>query len=169
MSEEAKLALHQHGKGKVRVARKWVEGKKHYLVEWSVNTMLESDMSHSFLHGSNEGMTATDTQKNTVSPLAPPLWVISAPSKLTEPRFDLNALQVYYVAKQCSRRCSAEEYAIMLGRHFVKTYPLVRHRLLAEHGPALAYCIRQPFCQYMGVHCWCRERCACDLRALAWR
>ena len=71
MSGEAKLALHQHGKGKVRVARKWVEDNKHYLVEWSVNTMLESDMSHSFLHGSNEGMTATDTQKNTVSPLAP--------------------------------------------------------------------------------------------------
>jgi hypothetical protein len=31
-------------------------------------------------------------------------------------------LQVYYVAKQCSQRCSAEEYAIALGKHFVSTY-----------------------------------------------
>lgn len=61
-----KLAGHQHGKSKVRVARKWVEGGTQHLVEWSVNTMLESDMAHSFLTGSNEGMTATDTQKNTV-------------------------------------------------------------------------------------------------------
>ena len=38
-------------------------------------------------------------------------------------------LQVYYVAKQCSDRCSAEEYAIALARHFVKTYPLVSHKL----------------------------------------
>ena len=39
-------------------------------------------------------------------------------------------LQVYYVAKQCSSRCSAEEYAIALGRHFVKTYPKVRFDFL---------------------------------------
>ena len=61
----------------------------------------------------------------------------------------VNALQVYYVAKQCSKRCSAEEYAIMLGRHFVKTYPLVRHLFLAKHGQPWplqpSYCIWQPF------------------------
>ena len=33
--------------------------------------------------------------------------------------------QVYYVAKQCSSRCSPEEYAVALGRHFVDTYPKV--------------------------------------------
>ena len=34
-------------------------------------------------------------------------------------------VQVYYVAKQCSQKCTAEEYAIALGKHFVSTYPEV--------------------------------------------
>jgi urate oxidase len=66
-------------------------------VEWEVNVMIESDMAHAFKEGTNTNMTATDTCKNTV----------------------------YYVAKQCSSVCSMEEYAIALGRHFCKTYPLV--------------------------------------------
>lgn len=33
---------------------------------------------------------------------------------------------MYYVAKKCSQRCSPEEYAIALARHFVKTYPKAR-------------------------------------------
>ena len=35
-------------------------------------------------------------------------------------------MQVYYVAKKCSQRCSAEEYAIELAKHFVTEYPLVK-------------------------------------------
>lgn len=35
------------------------------------------------------------------------------------------AVQVYYVAKQCSQRCTPEEYAIALAKHFVTTYPKV--------------------------------------------
>lgn len=61
------LVLHHHGKSKVRVGRVWREGDVHHMVEWTVNTMLDSDMEHSFLFGDNTGMTATDTQKNTVS------------------------------------------------------------------------------------------------------
>lgn len=41
----------------------------HTFVEWTVHTMLEADMSDNqnwFTTGSNDGMTATDTQKNTV-------------------------------------------------------------------------------------------------------
>lgn len=38
----------------------------HHFVELRVHTMLESDMAHAFLTDSNEGMTATDTQKNCV-------------------------------------------------------------------------------------------------------
>ena len=34
--------------------------------------------------------------------------------------------QVYYVAKQCSEKCSPEEYAIALATFFVKEYPKVR-------------------------------------------
>ena len=35
-------------------------------------------------------------------------------------------LQVYFVAKQCSQRCTPEEYAIALAKHYVSTYPKVR-------------------------------------------
>ena len=60
------LKDHQHGKSRVSLGRTWREGDVHYFVEWTVNTMLESDMAHAFLEGSNTDMTATDTQKNTV-------------------------------------------------------------------------------------------------------
>ena len=61
------LAAHQHGKGSVRLGRTWREGDKHFFSEWKVFVMLESDMAHAFLTPSNEGMTATDTIKGTVS------------------------------------------------------------------------------------------------------
>ena len=61
------LAAHQHGKGRVRLGRVWREGTTHHMVEWTVFTMLESDMAHAFKDGSNTDMTATDTQKNTVA------------------------------------------------------------------------------------------------------
>ena len=69
----------------------------HQFVEWEVDTVLESDMGHAYVTPSNKGMTATDTQKNTV----------------------------YYVAKQMKSYCTPEEFAIALGKHFVKQYPLV--------------------------------------------
>lgn len=60
------LGSHRHGKTKVRVARVWRDGNRHTFREWSVDIMLESDMAHAYTTGSNEGMTATDTMKNTV-------------------------------------------------------------------------------------------------------
>ena len=60
------LREHQHGKSRVRLGRTWREGDVHHFVEWTVQTMLESDMAHAFIEGSNTDMTATDTQKNTV-------------------------------------------------------------------------------------------------------
>ena len=63
----ATLASHQHGKSRVRLGRVWREGKTHHMVEWTVFSMLESDMAHAFTGGSNADMTATDTQKNTAS------------------------------------------------------------------------------------------------------
>lgn len=62
----ADLQLHQHGKSRVRLGRTWREGSVHHFVEWMVHTMLESDMELAFTDGDNTGMTATDTQKNTV-------------------------------------------------------------------------------------------------------
>jgi urate oxidase len=61
------LALHHHGKSRVRVARVWREGDVHHMVEWTVKTMIDSDMEHAFMFGDNTGMTPTDTQKHTVS------------------------------------------------------------------------------------------------------
>ncbi len=69
----ATLAQHQHGKARVRVGRTWrlapgPDGSPpvHAFVEWAVDTCLESDMAHAFRTPSNAGMTATDTQRNTV-------------------------------------------------------------------------------------------------------
>lgn len=59
--------------------------------------MLESDMAHAYVTPSNKGMTATDTQKNTV----------------------------YSVAKRMTSYCTPEEFGIALAKHFVTEYPLV--------------------------------------------
>ncbi|KAG2451510.1 hypothetical protein HYH02_004108 [Chlamydomonas schloesseri] len=91
------LPAHHHGKSKVRLGRVWRDGNVHHMVEWNVNTMIDSDMEHAFVNGDNTGMTATDTQKNTV----------------------------YVVAQRMSQKCTIEQYAIALAQHFVRTYPLV--------------------------------------------
>mmetsp|Transcript_21583 Transcript_21583/g.59835 ORF Transcript_21583/g.59835 Transcript_21583/m.59835 type:complete len:316 (-) Transcript_21583:1079-2026(-) len=103
------LPMHQHGKARVRVARAWRDPSGvHHFVEWTVHTMLESAMEHSFFTGSNAGMTATDTQKNTV----------------------------YVVAKRCSERCTPEEYSIALAQHFLREYPLVsKAKIAVEQKP----------------------------------
>ena len=93
----AELAAQQHGKSRVRVGRVWRDGARHTFVEWTVDTMLESDMAHAYKSPSNAGMTATDTQKNTV----------------------------YFIAKQLPSNASPEDFAIALAKHFVVTYPLV--------------------------------------------
>jgi len=118
------LVSHQHGKSRVRVGRTFrssdgmlsarsarthfpvrlpshslAAGTHHRFAEFSVDTILLSAMEHAFVDGSNEGMTATDTQKNTV----------------------------YYVAKTCLtyERHSPEDFALALAKHFVTEYPLV--------------------------------------------
>eukprot|EP00877_Chromochloris_zofingiensis_P008318 jgi/Chrzof1/373/Cz01g13160.t1 len=104
----AELALHQHGKSRVRLGRVWREGSTHFFVEWMVNTMLESDMERAFIEGDNTGMTATDTQKNTV----------------------------YVVAKRMKKRCTVEQYAVALAQQFVHTYPRVsKAKIMVEQAP----------------------------------
>ncbi len=140
----AELADHQHGKSKVRLARTWRVGEKHYFVEWSVSTMLESDMAHAFLHGSNADMTATDTQRNMVSSLRLDDYrmalsasaLVSSPIPCHKRMVYRNkslpttfVLQVYFVAKQCARPCTLETYAEELARAFVKEYPKVTLQL----------------------------------------
>lgn len=95
---EGELTEHMHGKSRVRVARVWREPSgAQYICEWEVQAILLSAMEQAFLHGDNAGMTPTDTVKNTV----------------------------YYVAKKMKQRCTAEEFAIEIAKHFVKEYPLV--------------------------------------------
>lgn len=66
--DNIELSFHQHGKSKVKVGRKWkTKEGTHYFSEWIVESILESDMAHAYIQGDNTGMTATDTQKNTVS------------------------------------------------------------------------------------------------------
>ena len=103
-SSEAFLERHQHGKSRVRVARVWrgADGKNVF-AEYQVQTTLLSAMEHAYVEGSNEGMTATDTQKN----------------------------MCYLVAKQLKSPCSVEEYALALGRKFVDEYPLVSTAIIA--------------------------------------
>ena len=120
----ATLASHQHGKSRVRLGRVWREGNTHHMVEWTVFSMLESDMAHAFTGGSNADMTATDTQKNTASWTEMKSLLICCQVDQRNDGWYI-AVQVYYVAKQCSQRCTPEEYAIALAKHFVKTYPKV--------------------------------------------
>ena len=61
-------------------------------------------------------------------------------------------LQVYYVAKQCSQKCTAEEYAIALGKHFVSTYPEVGAPWQAPSPVLLAAHLRSDGMQRCLVH-----------------
>lgn len=123
------LPLHHHGKSKVRLGRVWRDGNVHHMVEWNVNTMIDSDMEHAFLNGDNTGMTATDTQKNTVSP---PLARAGYRTGLLTNISTCNP-QVYVVAQRMSQKCTIEQYAIALAQHFVRTYPLVSRSRRCQH------------------------------------
>lgn len=102
------LALHSHGKSRVRLGRTWREGATHHFVEWTVNCMVDSPMEKAFIVGDNTGMTSTDTQRGAV----------------------------YYVAKKLSERATIEEFAVALGKHFVQTYPLIsKAKIYVEQKP----------------------------------
>ncbi|XP_075083735.1 uricase-2 isozyme 1-like isoform X1 [Nicotiana tabacum] len=99
MAEVNGLKLEQrHGKSRVRVARVWKshDGKYHF-AEWSVNISLLSDCLPAYVAGDNSDIVATDTMKNTV----------------------------YAKAKECSEQLSAEDFAIILAKHFTSFYQQV--------------------------------------------
>jgi len=90
---------HQHGKAKVRVARLWrgAVGQQHRFVEWSVSISITSHVLPAFTDGDNSNIVATDSIKNTV----------------------------YALAKESKDELSAEDFAIFVGQHFVRTYPKI--------------------------------------------
>ncbi|XP_016469505.1 uricase-2 isozyme 1 [Nicotiana tabacum] len=99
MAELSGLKLEQrHGKSRVRVARVWKSHNgKHHFTEWSVNISLLSDCLPAYVAGDNSDIVATDTMKNTV----------------------------YAKAKECSEQLSAEDFAIILAKHFTSFYQQV--------------------------------------------
>ncbi|KAG0587651.1 hypothetical protein M758_2G147300 [Ceratodon purpureus] len=89
---------HQHGKAKVRVARLWrLSSGEHRLVEWNVSISITSHVLPAFTDGDNSKIVATDSIKNTV----------------------------YALAKQCKQELSLEDFGVIVGQHFVRTYPKI--------------------------------------------
>ena len=96
-STSFKLADHHHGKARVRVLKVQTEGTKHFVQEYSVATKLFSpSYADVFTKESNQGLVATDTQKNTV----------------------------YVVAKRSTAR-TPEGFGIDLAHHLLHEYPVL--------------------------------------------
>jgi urate oxidase len=91
-----KLAHHHYGKAKVRVMKVTRTGARHALKELEVSIMLQGDFDASYTRADNSLVVPTDTMKNTVNILA---------------RETLGA--------------ENEEFALVLGRHFLQTYAQV--------------------------------------------
>jgi urate oxidase len=92
----AKLTYNSYGKSKVRLTKVVRKGNHHTLFEIDAAVQLEGDFDAAYTAGDNRQVVATDTIKNTV----------------------------YVVAKENSFD-SLEQFAVLLNRHFLKTYPHV--------------------------------------------
>lgn len=88
----------RHGKDRVRVGRVWKNPDgSHHFVEWNISISLLSDCINSYVRDDNSDIVATDTMKNTV----------------------------YVKAKECKEQLTAEEFAILLAKHFTSFYKQV--------------------------------------------
>ncbi|CAM9583158.1 unnamed protein product [Ectocarpus fasciculatus] len=95
----AVLASNHHGKGRVRVTKVIRRGPVHSVLQFNVEILLEGPTDAAFTAADNSLIIPTDTQKNTV----------------------------YVLAKTTSFDC-AEEFAVIVARHFLATYPDLVHR-----------------------------------------
>jgi urate oxidase len=91
-----KLISHNYGKAKVRVLKVFRAGAIHSIKELDVQVMLQGDFDASYTKADNRLVVATDSMKNTVN--------IFAKKFLDEEN---------------------EKFGIVLGEHFLKTYPQV--------------------------------------------
>jgi urate oxidase len=91
-----KLIQHQYGKARVRVLKVTRHGQQHSLKEFDVSIALQGDFGASYTKADNRLVVATDSMKNTVN--------IFAKKKLGTEN---------------------EEFGLVLGQHFLKTYPHV--------------------------------------------
>jgi urate oxidase len=98
------LGPNQYGKAETRVVRVHRDGDRHEIKDLNVSVALSGEMEAVHLTGDNSAVLTTDTQKNTVFAFA----------------------RKYGIA-------SAEEFALLLARHFVGSQPTVhRARLSVE-------------------------------------
>ena len=86
-----KLTSNQYGKSDVRLTKVIRRGDRHDLLEFAVNIALTGDFARSYTHGDNKQIVATDSMKNTV----------------------------YVLAKE-NEFTTAEEFAVLLAKHFPK-------------------------------------------------
>ena len=92
----AKLANHSYGKSDIRLTKVIRDGDRHSLLEFSVDVLLDGDFGRSYTAGDNAKIVATDSMKNTVYVTA------------KEQQFD-----------------SPERFAVLLSKHFCRTYEQV--------------------------------------------
>ncbi|MFI5937250.1 factor-independent urate hydroxylase [Actinoplanes sp. NPDC051494] len=92
------LGPNRYGKAETRLVRVTRDGDTHGLADLNVSVALSGELSATHLSGDNAGVLPTDTMKNTVYAFA----------------------REHGVA-------SPEEFALLLGRHFVQTQPQITH------------------------------------------
>ncbi len=95
------LQHNAYGKSSVRLTKVVRNGSVHELFEISADIQLEGDFEPAYREGDNRQVIATDSIKNTVYVLA------------KEQRFD-----------------SVEQFALILGRHFITAYPQVANSVV---------------------------------------
>lgn len=88
------LTYHNYGKARVRLTKVVRKKDVHELYEIDAKVLLEGDFDVAYTQGDNRNVVATDTIKNTV----------------------------YVLAKE-NEFTSIEQFAVLLCRHFVKSYP----------------------------------------------
>jgi urate oxidase len=91
------LGPNRYGKAETRLVRVSRDGDTHRLIDFSVSVALSGDLAATHLTGDNAGVLPTDTMKNTV-------YAFAKEHGVGEP----------------------EEFALLLGRHFVETQAQVR-------------------------------------------
>jgi urate oxidase len=91
-----KLLHHHYGKARIRVMKVSREGERHLLKELDVSVLLQGDFDASYTKADNRLVVPTDTMKNTVNVLA---------------KEKLGA--------------ETEPFGLVVGRHFLETYPQV--------------------------------------------
>jgi urate oxidase len=91
------LVDNAYGKSRVRLTKVQRQADRHDLFEWSIDVRLTGDFAAAYTAGDNRQVVATDTMKNII-------YALAADTMLTSP----------------------EAFAIVLGKHFVDSYPQVK-------------------------------------------